>query len=344
MEQRAHDVFARLAEREEPPLGFTADDVMTRGRRQARARRVGTVVGGAVGTLAVAAAVLPLVSLGSGRHPAGPEATVTAPTTPAPVRSPSPAAPDPGCVADLGKSAAPEARFEGPEKTAALQACPVLKRVNAVLDPGGTHLWASDPGFHHSAPVDIVNGFSTAANATKLDGVESQIWWTPDGHYPFKNDDKPDMVGPYVQIRTSIRAGGRPDPYANAPDHRDNGLQGNGKAAAGLPWGPATVTTLPDGSTVSLKKEQDSAGAAVVATRTLRSGAQLILYVSGPDQAPGMSTLSFTDQQLIAAVSVSGIEDVQLPFDSTVPRAGGRPSGPSAPSTPSTPSSTPSSR
>lgn len=250
MEQKAHDVFARLAEREEPSLGFTADEVVTRGRRRARTRRVGTVVGGAVGTLVVTAAVLPLVSLGSGKLPAGPEATVTAPTTPAP---------DPGCVADLAKSAAPGARFEGAEKTAGLQACPVLKRVNAVLDPEGTHLWASDPTFRHSAPVDVINGFSAADDMNKVNGVESQISWTPDGHYPFKNDGMPDMTGPYAEVRTSIRAGGGPDPYADAPDHRDYGLQGDGKAASGLPWGPATVSTLPDGSTVSLKKEQDSA-------------------------------------------------------------------------------------
>lgn len=332
MEQKAHDVFARVAEREEPPLGFTADDVLTRGRRQARTRRAGRVVGGALGTLAATAVVLPLVSLGSGGHHAGPGTAATSPAaTPAPLTSAPPAGPDPVCVADLAKFNASDGHLEGQEKTAALQACPVLKQVNAVLDPEGTHLWASSAGFQSSVPADIINGFTADGDTTKFDGVEAQISWTPGNSYPYKNNNKPDVSGPYVQVWTMIRAAGGSESFTSAPDHRNNG-QGTGDPASRPTWSPPTVSTLKDGSTVSLKKEQDSAGAAVVVTRTLPSGAQLILFVNGPFQDPGTNTLPFTDQQLLAAVNVSGIEGVQLPINSGLPPMTTTPGAPSTPS------------
>lgn len=343
MEQKAHDVFTRIAGREEPPLGFTAEGLAARGRRQARVRRAGTVAGGAVGTLAVTAVVLPLASLGSGGRHTGPAVAVTTPTAStaptAPPTTPAPAAttpvttasPDPGCVADLEKIKAPDGNFEGQDRTAALQACPVLKRVDAVLDPQGTHLSAASPGFLHSAPVDIINGYLGDGDMSKFEGLESQISWTPDGHYPFKNNNRPDMSGPYVQVWITILAAGASDLYTTAPDHRNNG-QGYG-AGTRPAWSPEAVTTLKDGSTVSLKREQDSAGATAVATRTLASGAKLILYVNGPYQEPGTNTLPFTDEQLVAAVSVPGVEDVRLPIDSGFPPGGVRPSPPNAAST-----------
>lgn len=324
MEQNAHDVFSRIAEQEEPPLGFTADEIVTRGRRQVRVRRAGAVLSGAVGTLAVTAAVLPLASLGSGGQRAEPGAPGTAPTAPATSGAAGAFAED--CAADLAKAARTGGVLQGAQSTAALQACPVLKRVDAVLDPQGTHLWAASPDFQHSAPVDIINGPMEGGATSKISGIGSQISWTPDGHDPFKHNGVPETTGPYVRVLITIRAAGGSSDFASAPDHRDTGLHGNGAAAPGLPWGPATVTSLKDGSTVSLKKEQDSAGASAVATRTLPSGAQLILYIDGPYQEPGTNTLPFTDQQLVDAVNVSGVDDVALPIDSGMPAGGMSPS------------------
>ncbi|GAA2064588.1 hypothetical protein GCM10009839_90130 [Catenulispora yoronensis] len=315
MEQKAHDVFTRLAAGEEPPLGFTADDVVDRGRRQARARRAATVAGAAAGMLAVGAGVLPLWAFKSDGRPAPPAppgATVIVPTKPTALRTSSSedAAPDPGCVADLGRLDPSEGHFEGPEKTAALQTCRVLKRVDAVLDPDGKHLSNASPGFHQPSPIDIINGFSSSGGMTTFDGVESQIAWTADGHYPFKNDNKPDMSGPYVQVWITIQAAGGSDPYPSAPDHQINGQSGSTRS-----WGPTAVYTLTDGSKLTLTREQDRVGAAALATHSYPSGNRLLLYVNTAQDA-GTGSLPFTDDQLVAAVDVPGIEDVQLPIDS----------------------------
>jgi hypothetical protein len=302
MEQKAHDFFTRLAEREGPALGFTADDLVVRGRRRARTRTLGAVAGGVVGVLAVTAAVLPLTGIRSGGPAA---ATAGVKVTPLPT-------PDPGCEADLAKLAAMGWPRSGPEKTVTLQACPVAKRIMAALDPDMTH-WSEPSPTMTRIPADLVYGYVTGG------GVLLEPTWTPDGHVPWKPGNPPqDVGGDSVAVSITITAPGHALGPGLATNHAERGITANGKALGDEPWpAPPSTFALPDGSTVKEWKEQDSAGAGYVLIRTLPSGEQLELRIDGPDSStgkPSTNKLPFTEQQIIDAVSVSGVEDVRLPM------------------------------
>ncbi|MEY9863677.1 hypothetical protein ABH935_009330 [Catenulispora sp. GAS73] len=309
MEQNAHDVFARVAEWEGPPLGFTVDDLVAGGRRYARTRRLGAVAGGAVGVLAVTAVMLPLTAITSGGSavatPGGPG------THPAAVAAAS--TPDSGCEADLAKFVATVGVAPAKaDKEVTLQICPLAKQIMAAMDMDVTH-WSQASGALARVPADLVYSVDAGGN-----GVTLHPMWTPDGHFPYKGNDTPQMVGgDFVDVGIAIAGPSKNGlhPGAAATNHTDLGLTGNGKAAAGKPWDPPTTTTLPDGSTVKIWMEQDSAGAEYTLIRTLRTGEQLELTVNGPFSSTGKPTtnrLPFTEQQMIDAVSVPGIEDVAL--------------------------------
>jgi hypothetical protein len=181
----------------------------------------------------------------------------------------------------------------------------------AAMDPDVAH-WSQASGSLSRIPADLVYGYQGNT------GVILHPFWTSDGHFPYKGNDTPEMVGgDFVSVQITIAGPGKGGLQPGlSHDHAHTGLTANGKATGDKPWDPPKIFTLRDGSTVKEYKEQDSAGAEYLLIRTLPSGQQLVLQVDGPFSStgnPSTNQLPFTENQVIAAVSVSGIEDVRLP-------------------------------
>jgi hypothetical protein len=239
---------------------------------------------------------------------------------------------DPRCQADVDKAWPPGDPMNESGRALAIQACPVLQRMDAVLDPEGEHLRAVDSGLRPQPP-DAIAGFRGHGDTGLLDGVEAQSFWTPDGHYPETPANIDQEVGPFLTVDIELEAPGTPDDYSGGTESHvpDPNLHlKDGQAAPATPWGPATTTTLADGSTVKVRREVDPDGATYAIIRTLPSGFKLTLYVDGP-QPPGTGMVfPFTEQQLVAAVSVPWTEAVGLPVPDGIPTRGVR--TPAAPS------------
>lgn len=329
MEHEARDVMARLAERTGPPIGFTADEIAARGHRQARNQRIGAMVGGAaslVGVVAVTAAVLP--GSGGTGHGSGPLAPATTRLA------------DPACVDDVDKVIPPSDGLNAAERAVAIQACPLLKRMNVVLDPAGTHLGAVDSALD-PAPTDVMNGIETVGSNGRYSGATAHLSWTPDGHHPSSAAHPMDLIGPFVDVNITVQPAGAPDEYAHGTmDHLSHPELKPGQAPPDVPWSAPTSTGLSDGSTVTVRSEHDSGGSSYLVTRTMRSGVRLELEVTGvfnDDEVP--TSFPFTEDQLVAAVSVPGVDDFTFPSAPTeqLPSTSAQAAATQQPSTPAPP-------
>jgi len=310
MEDEARDVMTRLAERTGPPIRFTADDVVGMGRRQIRNRRIiGGVTGTALGVIAVGVGLSAGISPGASRavEPGGATKTtpVTVPTT------------DPQCATELAKLRKAGTVLGPSETKLDLQVCPLFKQMAGVLDPEAKHLSVWPPHSYLSGrgvpflTAPFGSGMAIGGPDESLFiGIDTSGTWTVDGK---GHENAPYSPGPYFSVSMSIYAPGsageeEPPPVNHAAHHSASGDMPHGS------WGLKTITTLPDGSTVSVRSEHDSGGSTYEAVRTLPSGENLTLYV---DAAYGGIdagvTFSFTQQQLIAAVSIDGVADVTLP-------------------------------
>ena len=345
-EIQTREVLARLAGHEGPPLGFTADSLAARGRRQARARRIGATAGGAVGVVAVAVAVLPgITPKGSGAVDPSPVTTPPASTTRAP-------AVDPLCAAEVAKRPEFADGLNKAQRTIALELCPLLRRMDAVLDPQGKHLRAVD-SWLNPAPVDVTIGMgSSGGDLSVVDFAEASDTWTADGHYPNTSAHPMDVFGIFTDVQISVLAptAREPLPYGTS-DHLAHPELKPGQAPPAVPWGPARVTPLPDGSTLSIRTEVDSGGRSYLLVRTMPSGMRLALVADGPfGNGPSGTPFPFDEARLTAAVSVpwDGVVDLPVPSGMSLPKTKAQADhdvapatkGASSPRTPATPSAT----
>jgi len=312
-ENQTREILARLAGHEGPPLGFTADSLAARGRRHARTRRIGATAGGAVGVVAVAVAVLPgMAPKGSGTVDPNPATTPSRGASPAEGRA---------CVADMAGRPEFDGDLDKTRKRIALEMCPLLRRMDAVLDPQGTHLTAVDDS-RRPAPIDVTIGLGTSgAGMADFTTAEASDSWTADGHYPNTSEHPMDVFGIFTDVRISVLAPAAPDPlpYGGADHLAHPGLK-PGQAPPAVPWGPARVTPLPDGSTLSVRGEADSGGKRYLLVRTMPSGMRLALLVDGPfGNGPSGTPFPFDEARLTAAVSVPWDGVIDLPAPTGMP-------------------------
>lgn len=309
LEEEAQAVLARVADCEEPPLGFTADDIVARGRRQVYARRVRRTAGGAVSMIALVAAVLPLTAFGS-------RGTGTGTALDRPPDLARLAETDPHCYEEVMAFLKPDdEKLDQPISRLGIRLCPLIRRIHGDLDAQAGSLNTDDTVAAPPLHTDLINYFAPGNWPYQV--IANQAYWTPEGRFSFSPSSNQTTSQP-VLVEIAVQAPGHEVQYRkNHLDHRQIKPAENG-AADPVPWGPATVTTLADGTTVSVHSEQDDAGASIEAARTLKSGVRLFLYIDGAYGAGGAKDFPFTEQQVVAALSVPVPEDVRLP---TPPRS-----------------------
>jgi hypothetical protein len=306
-DDRVHDLFAWIADDPAPPLGFTADGIADAGRRGARTRRI-AAVGGAtaagVAAIAIAVAALP-GAVGSGRG-----VTAASPKTSAAATSSPSAASDPVCEADVAKAVPNVPRDPGNEtrKRLALQTCPMLRAIDAVLDPSGKHLVEGGLGGAASRPDIASAGMNDKGKA--VFGPSASLCYNNEG-LASNRDQAMCADLPEVAIDITFSFPGEPDPSQQTGDmtlaNRKPGVGGGSTA-----WIEKSTTTLKDGSTVTISEVQNGDRVAVKARRVLTSGSALTIVASdGYDstsavEQPGSvyNPFPFTLEQMAAAASV----------------------------------------
>ncbi|WP_194907103.1 hypothetical protein [Catenulispora rubra] len=303
-DDRVHDLFTQLADDPAPPLGFTAEGIADIGRRDARTRRIAAVGGATAGVAAIAIAVAALPgAVGAGRGVASGSPKISA-------TSSSPAASDPVCAADVAKAVpnVPRDPGNGVRRSLALQTCPMLLAIDAVLDPSGKHLVGADSGGLAMRP-DI---------ALVAASDKGKVVYGPMASFCY-NDEGPALSRdltmcahlPEVAIQVVFSLPGEPDPSPQTGDlslaNRKPGV-GDGSTA----WIEKSTTTLKDGSKLTLSEVQNGDRVALKARRVLASGSALtIVAYDGYDstsavEQPGSvyNPFPFTMEQMAAAASV----------------------------------------
>lgn len=290
LDDRVHALFAELADDPAPPLGFTADGIAGLGRRGARTRRIAAVGGATAGVaaLAVAVATLPgAVASGSG-------------TTSAAASSAAPGGPS--CAADLAHIFPSTTNADTAAiRKLALEVCPALGDIGAVLDPTGGHLvtvsgkmGARTENFAWNSRVTSppVDGMA------KVDGVTANLCYSSPGPASNQKQDRCSEP-PGVDVRVLFDLSGTAGPASRAY-WVDGGS---------TPWTEMFTETMKDGSKVTVDEARNGDRVSMRARRVLPSGAALTILAANDDgtagkQGSAIPPFPFTVRQSAAAVEV----------------------------------------
>lgn len=302
IEEEAQDILARVVDCDEPPLGFTADDIVARGRRQVYARRARRTAGGAISVIAMTAAVLPLAAFDSRGTGASverrPDLAKLAET-------------DPHCYEQVMASLKPDdEKLNQPVTKLDIQLCPVIRRIHGVLDTQAGSFNTDDTDALPPLHSDLISYYGGGTWPDEY--YVNQVYWTPEGRFSDGFSSSQTARQP-VTIEVAVQAPGTAPQYREVRWDHGQTLPSENTAMEPGPWGPTAVVTLPDETTVSVHSQQGSTGESIEAIRTLKSGIQVFLLIYDNRSAGGTAGFPFAEQQAVSAMSIPITEDIHLP-------------------------------